>query len=661
MSQFDDSFLAEFLDDYFAECDEHLTAVRRELLELEDAMRQGRVDPSTFEGLLRRFHTIKGLSGMVGLGEAERLAHRVESVLRALHRGETTLTEEGLDALIEGARMVEQVIAARREGGPLPAIGPTMERLAGVVEAAPPSPAPPPGPAASPPTAPSPGPAPSALDEQARRRLEAALREGRHAFLFTFVPSRDLSERGVTVDAVRQRLGEVGEILYTVPRTVEGGGIAFEFLVVTQADPETFAPWAEDGMAWERYEPPPAPPAPEREARRTGVSSVVPPSIVRVDLSRLEELMQVVSELVISRARLEDELVGLRELLPPARYRPLEEVGRSLERQLRDLREGVMRLRMVPVGEAFERMRFVVRDLARESGKRVRLVMEGQETEIDKFVVERMMDPLLHLVRNAVSHGLEPPEERASRGKPPEGRLELRASTAGDVVVIEVADDGRGVDVERVAARARALGLIGADEVLDERSLLDVICAPGFSTREQADRASGRGVGMSVVKETIEELGGSLALETEPGQGTRFTIQLPLTLAIMDALIVSAGGQRFAVPLPAVREVVELRAISRTRIGEDEMFSYRGGVLPLVRLARWFGLLEQADGGIVLVVRRGAKEAGVLVDRVLGQREIVVRALTDPLVRVPGVAGATELGDGRPILILDVGPLVERG
>jgi two-component system chemotaxis sensor kinase CheA len=386
---------------------------------------------------------------------------------------------------------------------------------------------------------------------------------------------------------------------------------------------------------------------------------LAPSNFVRVDLARLDDLMRLIGELVTSRARLDESLKHLQRHVAPSEWRALQETSLAMSRQLRDLREGVMRVRMVQVGEIFERMRFVVRDLARESGKEIRLELRGQETEIDKFLVERMMDPLMHLVRNAVSHGLETVEERVAKGKPPEGKITLRAATSGDNVLIEIADDGRGIDAERVAARARERGLVSGDVRLDEALLLGLICAPGFSTRDEADRISGRGVGMDVVCSTVEELGGTLTMATEKDGGTRFTIELPLTLAIADALIASVGGQRFAFPQTVVREVIEVEASSVRVLENNEIISYRGGVLPLVRLARLFGLEETTAGRAfhVFVIGSGASAVGLAVDRAIGQREVVVRGLNDPLVKVAGMAGATDLGDGRVVLILDVAAL----
>jgi two-component system chemotaxis sensor kinase CheA len=422
----------------------------------------------------------------------------------------------------------------------------------------------------------------------------------------------------------------------------------------------TFAPIGDPSVPGETLTPPEAltSDAPEAEPAPHG-KLLAPSNVVRVDLSRLDELMRMIGELVISRARLEDHLKSLKSSVPAAEWRALQETNLAMNRQLRDLREGVMRVRMVQVGEMFERMQFVVRDLARESGKRIKLELLGRETEIDKFLVERMTDPLMHLVRNAVSHGLERADERVAQGKSAEGTLTLRAATAGESVLIEIADDGRGIEREHVAARARAKGLLAAGATLDDGALLEVLCAPGFSTRDEADRGSGRGVGMDVVRSTVEELGGRISLATERTQGTRFTIELPLTLAIAEALIVSVGGQRFAVPQSVVQEVLEVESAAVKVLENNEIISYRGGVLPLVRLARLFALNDgHAHSAFhVFVIGSGSSALGVAVDRIIGQREIVVRGISDPLVQVAGIAGATELGDEQVVLILDVAAL----
>ena len=643
----DDDFFAEFLDDYFAESEEHMTALRRDLLALERFVNLPAIDRPLTDELFRSFHSLKGISGMVGLREAERLAHEMESYLRALRENHTTLGEAGMEALIAGTKMLEQVISARRESKPTPDIALVVAQLEAITRGE--------------------DSAALAHTEQADTTGNEQAGSDRKLWRFEFIPTPSLAERGVSVNTVRARLQQLGALKNGAPRVMQGGGIAFEFIIESQADESLFAALGEDGLTYALLEEIVSTPLESVETKPLDTNAqkttptIAPSNIVRVSLNRLDALMRMVGELVISRARLEDNLKSAESSMPALTWRALQETNQIMERQLRDLREGVMHVRMVPIGEIFERMRFVVRDLAREHRKAARLELSGQDTEIDKLLIERMMDPLLHLVRNAFSHGLESASERALKGKPVEGVIRLRAFTSAEMVVIEVEDDGRGIDRERIIERAHLTGLITEGARIDDEALLDLICSPGFSTREEADMASGRGIGMSVVKNTVLGLGGTFALDSEVGRGTRFTIQLPVTLAIADALIVTAGGQKFAIPQSAVREVMEVEPQSMKTFENNEVIHYRGGVLPVLRLARVFGLDEKFNRAFhAFVVGQGLSAAGIAVDRILGQREIVVRAINDPLIQVPGIAGATELGDGHVVLILDVATLVKQ-
>jgi two-component system chemotaxis sensor kinase CheA len=624
----DDSF-AGFIDDYFAECDEHLTTIRRLLA---DASPSAGLSQRTLDELFRAFHSIKGLSAMVEVRDAELLAHHMEGYLRLLRDRERSLSVAGLDALINGTSRLEQVIAARRSAGGAPPIGDALA----AVEAL------------------------SSIDSsRVRSGVEEAGGPGRigvntRRWVAEFTPSKELAGRGVTVDVVRERLAGIGRITDAAPKVGEGGAIRFEFLLEDVHDEAAFHSWIADGVrAAPQLDPTPGSPVGELPAAAFGSMSAS--HFVRVDLGRLDELMRMIGDVVITRARLGESLSCVERLVPPTEWRTVQENSHALERQLRDLREGVMRVRLVRIGEIFDRMPFAVRDLARESGHRVDVQVRGQETEIDKYLVERMMDPVLHLVRNAVSHGIEPAAERAAAGKPEIGTLALSAASVGDSVAIEIADDGRGVDVEVVRGRARSTGIPVDDGPLEGSALLEVLCAPGFSTRERADRAAGRGVGMSVVLSVVRELGGTLSIDTAPGEGTRFLIELPLTLAITDAIIATLGGQTFAVPQTSVREVIEIDEGSVRAFENNEIVPHRGGFLPLVRLGRIFGMAARPGRNVHLfVVGSGASALGVAVDRILGQREIVVRPMTDPLIKSEGITGATDLGDGRVVLILDL-------
>ena len=627
-------FFDQFLDDYYAECDEHLVAIRRSMMILEDEVGAQSVDRTLLDNLFRSFHTLKGISGMVGLAAAEQLAHHLESYLRELREGTIVLSPSGFEALVAGVSLLESVINARRNDQPIPTIDETVERLQSIsAESA----------------SVERSTTPASNQKSVTAENDAALTR----WQVEFTPTAELAERGVNVNNVRARLQEIGEFIQAKPVVKGAGEIAFEFVVITNANQETLASLEADGLTFK--------PVPVETAPRTKETQPVPtiaPSVVRVDLDRLDELMRFVGELVISRTRLEDQLTELKRVTPPAAWRSLQETILSMGRQLRDLRESVMRVRMVQIGEIFERMTFVVRDLARESGKKVIVQLSGGETEIDKFLVERMMDPFMHLVRNAVSHGLETVGEREAQGKRSEGLLSLSAMTAGERIVVKIADDGRGIDRNLVLARAKESGLSQEKSEIDDDELLNLICTPGLSTRDEADRESGRGVGMDVVKKAIEELGGRIMLATRLGEGTTFTIELPLTLAIAEALIVSVNGQRFAVPQSAVREVLEVESTSTRVLENNEIIPYRGKVLPLIRLARVFEMDHQrADSFHVLVIGEEPNAAGLAVDRILGQREIVVRAIKDPLAQSKGIAGATELGDQRAVLILDISAL----
>ena len=459
-----------------------------------------------------------------------------------------------------------------------------------------------------------------------------------------------LIARGVNVDVVRSRLREVGEIVTASPMVTDEG-VRFRFLIAGPFDAVLAQRWLSDGMTC-RTLVIESVAVPDALVERVGEHAAR--HYVRVDLSKLDELMRMIGDLVILRARLADALLKIEHHVPSGAWRPVQDNALGIERQLRELREGVMRVRLVPVGEIFRRMPFVVRDLARESGRRIRVELSGQHTEIDKFVVERMMDPVLHLVRNSVSHGLEPADERIAAGKPPEGKIELRASASGDLVRLEISDDGRGVDAQRVASRARELGLPVPTQ-LDDAAILDLICSPGFSTRDHSDHASGRGVGMDVVRHTIEDLGGTVRMESRPGVGTTFFIELPLTLAITDAFIAAIGSEIFAVPQSGVHEVIEVEEAGIRLLEGGEIAVFRGSAMPVIRLSTLLTIpVEPRPRLHAFVVGTGQGAVGLLVDRIIGQREIVVRVAVDPLIQVDGVAGATDLGDGRAVLILDV-------
>lgn len=694
-----DNFFANFLDDYFAECDEHIINVRDNLLAIEAQINQPKIDHSLLDKLFVSFHSIKGLSGMVGLKEAEQLSHEMESYLRLLREQKVTLTTSGIDALINGTTMLEQVITAYHTQGDLPDISSILVQLTNILSEDSTEPKETENTTETATSTVANQIASLTLKDQEQTELQLALEQSETAWQFEFIPGQEKAEKGINVNTIRERLQAIGKLIHASPMLRENGGVSFNFLVTTKDAENSFAGWDVDGLTYKPYlttkkEEPPEPEPETKPELLTSLSPTLPVSpifpiinatgstpsnVVRVDLTKLDELMRMVGELITIRSKFAENLKDLKNKLPAAELRTLRETNLAFERQLRDLREGVMRVRLVPIGEIFTRMQFVIRDLAKESKKQISLELSGQNTEIDKFVVERMLDPMMHMVRNAVSHGLELPSERISCGKPPEGKISLRAATSGEMVVIEIADDGRGVDAEAVINRAKKQGLIdayAASQIVDNNTILDIICSSCFSTREQADLTSGRGVGMAVVKNTVTELGGFITLDFKKNQGTTITIQLPLTLAIADALIISVMEQTFAIPQSAIREVIQVPESAIAVLENNEIIPYRQQVLPLIRLSEVFNLKNNQEISSnseikinqkfhrthsptaksilkLIVVGNGVNAIAIAVDQILGQQEIVVRPLTDPLVQVVGLAGATELGDGRVVLIID--------
>jgi two-component system chemotaxis sensor kinase CheA len=624
------AFFDEFIDDYFAECEEHLGSARALMLQLETPTPSNRQKDALLDELLRNFHSIKGLSAMVGMEEVTQLSHHIEDYFRELKEPQAQMTGDGISQVLAAVAKIEQVLNARRKSERLPDVSAMLLQLTTAAEEV-------------------------RVKPRAKSKPEtaAAAPAGQSKWRFEFKPSSELAANGVTVSTIRDRLSSLGQVLSASPLVSSDGAIAFEFTLLTSEPESRIQEFRSAGVTCTKV----AQEAAELSHGEAPVSKAPAPAsnLVRVEMSRLDELMRIVGELVMSRFHLDETLRATDHSLSPAGLGTLQEINTVMERQIRDLRQTVIRTRMVPIGQIFERMRFVARGLERESRKKVQVEIAGQDTELDKVIVEKMMDPLLHLVRNSISHGIELPDQRIAAGKPAEGSIRLSATTAGDTVLVEVQDDGRGIDVEKVKDQARSLGLLKPGEILDSKRLLDVICSPGFTTRSGADLTSGRGVGMAAVMSTVTELGGSINLQTAQGKGTRFAIELPLTLAISDSMLVNVEKQRFAIPQASIREVFAIETSDITVFENNEVVPYRGGVLPILRLARYFGIKTKARKRLhILVVGTGPDAIGLTVDRVAGQREIVVRSITDPFLRIPGVAGATELGDGRPVLILDV-------
>jgi two-component system chemotaxis sensor kinase CheA len=403
--------------------------------------------------------------------------------------------------------------------------------------------------------------------------------------------------------------------------------------------------------------PPPTPaPAPAALAAAPQRSSMV-----RVDFAKLDHLLNLVGELIVHRTKLLEAGRALAAVVPGGAQDLLEAVH-EVAGVSAQLQETIMDIRMLPIRHVFDRFPRLVRDLAHRQGKQVELVLHGEETRVDKAVIDEIGEPLVHLIRNAVDHGIEPPAVRAARGKSPIGTILLTAAQESNQVVVTIVDDGAGIDADEVRKKAIARGLIRADEATSDREAVQLIFSEGFSTAHAVTDVSGRGVGLDVVVQCMERLNGLIEAETIPGAGTKFTLQLPLTLAIITVLMVEVGGNAYALPSGAVVESLRYRRGDVVRMNGRDTLRIRDRIIPLLHLGELFGLARDERGGeaYAVIVGRGEKRLGLTVDRLRGQQDVVIKAL-DPVVSeaAVGVAGATILGDGRVVLILDMASLFE--
>ena len=424
------------------------------------------------------------------------------------------------------------------------------------------------------------------------------------------------------------------------------------------AAPEVAKPAVSEAVELPTPEPERTLPAVTAEMVSTEPAVAAPAGVVRVDTLKLDSLIDLVGELVVAQSQVvqSQELKGIAN----------EHLARSLS-QLRsitsDLQRTAMSLRMVPIRGTFRKMTRLVRDLAGDLGKEINLRLEGEETELDRTVVEELSDPLVHMIRNSADHGIELPGERAAAGKPAAGTITLKAFHQGGFIVVQIEDDGRGLNTGRILAKAVERGLVDAQESLAESQILDLIFMPGFSTAEQVTGLSGRGVGMDVVRRNIEKIRGKVEVESVPGKGTRFTTYVPLTLAIIEGLLVGVGDQRYIIPTLSVQESFRpLPGAVTTVQGRGELISVRGRLTPLLRLGRHLNTPSKADDpsrGIVVVVESGQDSRCLFVDELIGKQEVVIKSLGDVFRDQHAFAGAAILGDGRVGLILDVNALVK--
>jgi two-component system chemotaxis sensor kinase CheA len=666
MSKEDDRALNEFT----GEAEELLDTLSRDLVELEA---QGRdVRPEVINKIFREVHSLKGLAGMLGFAEISELSHTLEDMLDRLRMGKIEITRDLIDLLYDAVDSLNRLVIAIND----PAINGLVDitgltrRIHHMVSSQPQK------------THDDPF-ADLTLDEQTKKslteyeehRLVENVRGRKH--ILSVEVRFDFSDFDEKLRALTELLSQAGEVISTLPAidSSGGSGIAFRLLygstldvaAVTALVPEgnvTSLRIAELAGSVDAGTVAAVADAAEEDLSLRSISQTV-----RVDISKLDHVMNIVGELIIEKTQLDALTRSLHqgEALQQARLtaHELTKIARNFDRKLNELQKSVIETRMVPVGQIYAKLSRTVRKVARELNKEIELILRGEDTELDKVMVEELTDPLMHIIRNALDHGIESAEERAATGKGPLGRITLNAYQQGNSVVLDVTDDGRGIDPDLVRKAAIKRNLIAQHDPFDQLRAYEMLFTPGFSTASAVSEISGRGVGLDVVKKNLQELKGTIDILSVPGEGSTFRIMLPITLAIIQALVVRAGGEQFAIPLTSVEESLRIYSRDIRTVERREVFTLRDFTLPLLRLADAFHLGGERDESpdakwFVVVTRSGEKVAGILVDALVRQQEVVIKSIGERLKTIPGIAGATEVGEGEIVLVIDVGTLIEQ-
>ncbi|WP_459978417.1 hybrid sensor histidine kinase/response regulator [Nautilia lithotrophica] len=673
--------IQELLEDFLIEAFEMIEEMDQDLVELENSPD----DLDLLNKIFRVAHTIKGSGSFLNFDKLTRLTHHMEAVLDKARKGELTITPEIMDVILESVDAMKGILEYIRDNGddsaPEIDIEPIVSKLDAIVNGE---------------NAPK-EESKSSEPEGKKPRIvgninldEITLENADEIDLDSLEPEE--------LDAVLEHLVELRN-KKEQPKKV--GNINLDEITLENADQidlDSLSPEEADAVLEhlvnlrnqqpaQENEQPKEEKKEEKENKQEEKTQITPAKkqelskeqkkkevkkaissvaeqTIRVDVKRLDQLMNLIGELVLAKNRLIKIYNDVEERYEGEKFlEELNQVVSSISIVTTDLQIAVMKTRMLPIGKVFNKFPRLVRDLSRELGKKVKLIIEGEDTELDKSIIEEIGDPLVHMIRNSVDHGIEPPEERVKLGKPEEGTVWLRAYNEGNMIVIEIKDDGKGMDPELLKKKAIEKGIITESEAanMSDKEAFMLIFKPGFSTAAKVTSVSGRGVGMDVVKTNIEKLNGIIEVDSAPGKGSTFKLKIPLTLAIIQALLVASQEDLFAVPLSNVIETVRIVEEDIYTIEGKSVLKLREEVLPLVNMADIFEIekvLEPEKYLYVVILGLGATKIGLIVDRFIGQEEIVIKSLGEFLKGIPGIAGATIRGDGRVTLIIDVGSLM---
>lgn len=651
----------QYIDLFLDESREHLQAVSDQLLTLEKEPE----NISIVGEIFRSAHTLKGMAATMAFDDIAQLTHRMENVLDQIRNGQIGVTTELLDILLASVEQLEQMVEDIGAGGDgkqdVSDLISQFEKI-GSGEAG--------GQTADPPFEREAQHVSVDFNEYERTVLKQAKEQGYTPYAMNIHLSDECSLKAARVFMVFEALESIGEIVKSTPSVEEleeeAFDRAFDVVLITKTSSDDVQKKILSISEIENVEISVADEAPARRASSpkneqdnasTGNHSqrAVSKSI-RVNIDRIDRLMNLFEELIIDRGQLEEIANRISD----------HELTETVERMMRtsnDLQDMMLSIRMVPIEQVFNRFPRMVRGLAKDLNKNINLEMIGQETELDRTVIDEIGDPLVHLIRNSIDHGIEMPEQRQARGKSPEGNLILHAYHSGNHVLIEIKDDGRGIDRDKVAGKAVEKGIVTAEKAqsMTDEEVYPLIFSSGFSTSEQISDISGRGVGLDVVKNKIESLGGHVFIESVPDEGTTFTIKLPLTLSILSTMLVQVEDETFAIPLSSIMETALVDKEDIQSVHKQKVIDFRDKVVPLVFLKEVFDIPHEVKDDerlSVVIIKKGDKMTGIVVDAFIGQKEVVLKSLGNYIGHVFAISGATILGNGQVALIIDANALI---
>jgi two-component system chemotaxis sensor kinase CheA len=640
--------------EFIAEAEELLDESQRMILEIQDTFSSG-VNPDTINALFRSMHTLKGVSGLFGIEGITNLSHGLETLMDDIRLGKIEINNDVVDFLLQNLDILNHLVEGVREE--------RQEDVASYLKSVEDF------------RASQEGGAESdlsealidesilkVLSEYEEHRLKTNIKSGKAIYLAKAIFTLDSFD--TSLENLTSVIKTKGELISTLPTSadVPDGSIGFSLMFSSSHlhdEIKEDIKFDIDTLIQSKIAEKASPVSQKLEDKGLRSST----STVRVDIEKLDRILNTIGELTLAKGavkRIANELgehFGHTSLVYD-----VHKISQTLERRFAELQDQVLEIRMIPIGQIFSRLAQVVRRYSREIEKQIDLVMYGEDTELDKYLAEEIVDPLMHLIRNAMDHGIESADERTRKGKDEAGKIVLKAYQKGNHVVIEIKDDGAGIDIKKVRKKAIEKRLIDEDVELSEKEIIDFVFTPGFSTKDKVSEVSGRGVGMDVVKEKLSLLGGYTGIETEKDMGTTFMVTIPITLAIIRALIIRVGKEKFAVPLTSILETLTIEQKDIQTVEWKEVYNLRGEMLPIMRVSNFFNIeSDMSEQSFVVVVGLGEKRVGILIDELFGQQEIVIKSLGDYLKIITGFAGAAEIGKHEVLLVLDVDALIEEG